>query len=208
MPDGSTLALFAVASVAMLAFPGPSVLYIVSRSIDQGRRAGLVSMLGVEAGALVHVLAAAVGVSAILASSATAFSVVKYAGAAYLVYLGIQRLRRPGGFGLAGAPTAVPGRRLFRDGMIVNVLNPKTAVFFLAFLPQFVDPDRGAGAVQVFVLGAMFVVLAVLSDGLYAVVAGAVGARLRHSERLRRRIDRAGGGLLVGLGVAAAVSRR
>ena len=204
MPELSTLALFAVASVAMLVFPGPSVLYIVTRSVDQGRRAGLVSMLGVEAGALVHVTAAAIGVSAILASSAVAFSVVKYAGAAYLVWLGIQRLRSRG-VALPDAP-AVPLRRVFRDGVIVNVLNPKTAIFFLAFLPQFVDPARGAGAAQVAVLGALFVVLAVLSDGVYALVAGWVGDRLRRSARLRRRLDQAGGGMLVGLGAAAALS--
>ena len=204
MPELSTLALFAVASIAMLAFPGPSVLYIVTRSVDQGRRAGLVSMLGVETGALVHVTAAAIGVSAILASSAVAFSVVKYAGAAYLIYLGIQRLRSRGG-ALPDAP-AVPLRRIFRDGVIVNVLNPKTAIFFLAFLPQFVDPHQGSGALQVAVLGTLFVLLAVLSDGLYALGAGWVGERLRGSARLRRRLDRAGGGMLVGLGAAAALS--
>ena len=204
MPELSTLGLFAVASVAMLAFPGPSVLYIVTRSVDQGRRAGLVSMLGVEAGALVHVTAAAIGVSAILASSAVAFSIVKYAGAAYLIFLGIQRLRSRG-VALPVAP-AVPLRRIFRDGVIVNVLNPKTAIFFLAVLPQFVDPARGAAAVQVAVLGTLFVVLAVLSDGLYALAAGWVGARLRASARLWRRLDQAGGGTLVGLGAAAALA--
>ena len=206
MPELSTIGLFAVASIAMLAFPGPSVLYIVTRSVDQGRRAGLVSMLGVETGGLVHVAAAAIGVSALLASSAVAFSVVKYAGAAYLILLGLQRLRSSG-VALPEAP-AVPLRRIFRDGVIVNVLNPKTAIFFLAFLPQFVDPGRGAAAAQVAVLGTLFLVIAVLSDGLYALAAGVVGDRLRGSPRLRRTLDRAGGGMLVGLGAAAALSRR
>jgi len=205
MPDPSTLLVFAGASVAMLIFPGPSVIYIVTRSVEQGRRAGLVSMLGVEAGGLVHVAAAALGISAIVASSATAFSIVKYAGAAYLVYLGVQRWR--------GGERSEPGREpqahgdLFRQGMVVNILNPKTAIFFLAFLPQFVDPSM-AVAPQVLVLGVEFIAIAVISDGAYALIAGTLGERIRDSALANRWVDRAAGGTLVALGGLAAISKR
>jgi threonine/homoserine/homoserine lactone efflux protein len=204
MPDLATLALFAAASLALLVVPGPAVVYIVTRSVAHGRAAGLVSMLGVEAGGLVHVAAAAAGLSALVASSATAFSVVKYAGAAYLVYLGLSKLlhsREPAqesGLGARG--------RLFWDGLVVNLLNPKTALFFLAFLPQFVDPARGAAWLQIALLGMLFVALAVISDGAYALLAGAAGRWIRAGARSRRRLDRASGGIYVGLGAAAALS--
>jgi threonine/homoserine/homoserine lactone efflux protein len=205
VPEPSTLLIFAGASIAMLVFPGPSVIYIVTRSVDQGRRAGLVSMLGVEAGGLVHVAAAALGISAIVASSATAFSVVKYAGAAYLIYLGVQRWRRGGED--PGRPEPQPRSELFRQGMVVNVLNPKTAIFFLAFLPQFVDPSM-AVAPQVLVLGAEFIALAVISDGAYALVAGTLGKRIKASARASRWVDRAAGGTLIALGGLAAGTKR
>jgi threonine/homoserine/homoserine lactone efflux protein len=205
MPEPSTLVVFAGASIAMLLFPGPSVIYIVTRSVEQGRRAGLVSMLGVEAGGIVHVVAAALGISAIVASSATAFSIVKYAGAAYLIYLGVQRWR--GGEEDPASREAQPRGALFRQGMLVNVLNPKTAIFFLAFLPQFVDPSM-AVAPQVLVLGAEFIAIAVISDGAYAVVAGTLGERIRSSALANRWVDRAAGGSLIALGGLAAVSKR
>ena len=205
MPDPSTLLVFAGASIAMLVFPGPSVIYIVTRSVEQGRRAGLVSMLGVEAGGLVHVAAAALGISAIVASSATAFSIVKYAGAAYLIYLGVQRWRGAGEDPGRGEP--LPRSALFRQGMVVNVLNPKTAIFFLAFLPQFVDPSM-AVAPQVLVLGAEFIAIAVISDGAYAVAAGTLGERVRRSAVANRWVDRAAGGALISLGGLAALSKR
>jgi threonine/homoserine/homoserine lactone efflux protein len=208
VPGPSTLALFALASYALIAVPGPSVLFIVTRSLEHGRGAGLVSMLGVQAGALVHVAAAALGVSALLASSAAAFTAVKLAGAAYLVLLGVQRLRR-GSNHAPAAPPAVPRRRLFRQGMLVNALNPKTAIFFLAFLPQFVDPAGGAPvALQVLVLGLLFVAIAFLSDGAYALAAGTLGNRLRRSPRIRARLERASGVVFVGLGAVAALARR
>ena len=206
MPDPSKLALFVPAALALLVVPGPAVLYIVTQSVSRGRRAGLVSMLGIEAGGLVHVLAAAVGLSALLASSAVAFSIVKYAGAAYLVFLGLRRLLgRDNGTAPGAAETRTHGQ-LFRQGVVVNVLNPKTALFFLAFLPQFVDRSSGSVTLQLLVLGLLFVTLATLSDGLYAVAAGAAGHRLRASSRLVRRERYVSGGVLVGLGVAAAAS--
>ncbi len=197
--------MFAAASAAIIVVPGPSVIYIVTRSVSQGRRAGLVSMLGVQAGALVHVGAAAIGLSALLASSATAFTVVKYAGAAYLVWLGIQRLR--GADEIPWEP-ATPRRhvRLFAQGVVVNVLNPKTAIFFLAFLPQFVAPNAAAPALQVLVLGLVFVVVAFVSDGAYALLAGTAAARLRGSDHLRRRLDRLSGVILIGLGAFTALT--
>ena len=202
MPDATTLALFILACLAFLAIPGPSVFYVVTRSLVQGRRAGLTSMLGVQTGGLVHVVAAAFGVSALIASSAAAFTVVKYAGAAYLVFLGLRKLlgrdRHEEDVERAPASSA----RLFAHGVVVNVLNPKTALFFLALLPQFVDPNAGPIARQMLLLGTILVGLGVLSDGTYALLAAGAGKRLRN----RRRLDRWSGGVFVALGVAAAVA--
>ena len=205
MPDLSTLALFAAASFALIVVPGPSVVYIVSRSIAQGRRAGLVSMLGVQAGALVHVTAAALGISALLASSAEAFTVVKFAGAAYLVWLGIGKLLNPAD---GTEDEAAPRSRahLFRQGFIVNVLNPKTAIFFLAFLPQFVNPDAGAIPLQITVIGLTFGAIAFVSDGSYALLAGTAAERIRRSSSARRRLDRMSGAIMIGLGAVAALT--
>jgi threonine/homoserine/homoserine lactone efflux protein len=206
MPTWSTLLLFAAASLALLLVPGPSVLYIVTRSVSQGRSAGLVSMLGVHVGSVVHVTAAALGLSALLASSATAFAIVKYLGAAYLIWLGVQKLRNRKAPVEEVTPVRVARRRLFGQGVVVNVLNPKTAIFFLAFLPQFVHPDRGPVAVQVLVLGACFIVLGLISDGSYALLAGMLAGRLRRSLRGRRRLDRASGVVFLGLGATAALA--
>jgi threonine/homoserine/homoserine lactone efflux protein len=207
VPEPSTFLLFAAAAVVFLAIPGPSVFYIVTRSLVQGRNAGVVSMLGVQTGGLVHVVAAAVGVSALIASSAEAFTVVKYAGAAYLVVLGVRKLlaRDEEEVELDSTePSSL--RRLFLHGVIVNVLNPKTALFFLAFLPQFVDPSAGPVAPQMLVLGTMLVALGVLSDGTYALVAAGAGRKLRSAAATRRLLDRASGGVFVGLGVVAALA--
>jgi threonine/homoserine/homoserine lactone efflux protein len=206
VPDLSTLGLFAGAALALLVIPGPAVLYIVAQSIEQGRGAGLVSMLGIQVGGLVHVAAAALGLSALLVQSAVAFSVVKYAGAAYLVYLGLRKL-------LAGKPLEVGGERppralagLFRQGIVVNVLNPKTALFFLAFLPQFVDPDAGSVGLQIALLGLLFIGIALLSDGLYALAAGTAAQWLRGRPRFLHAERWVSGSVLLGLGVTTAVS--
>ncbi len=206
MPEASTLLLFAAASATLVAIPGPAVLYILTRSIAQGRSAGIVSAVGIEAGALLHVAAAIAGLSALVASSATAFAVVKYAGAAYLVFLGVQRLRTRGDLALADLPPESRAR-LFRQGVVVNALNPKVAVFFVAFLPQFVDPGLPV-APQVALLGVLFVAVATLIDFAWALAAGSVGARLRRSPRVRRLLDRLSGVTFIGLGAAAALSRR
>ncbi len=204
MPATHTLLVFGAASLAFVMVPGPSVIYIVSRSLAEGRAAGLVSALGIQAGGLLHVTAATVGLSALLASSAAAFTVVKYAGAAYLVYIGVRRLISGEGGEEDAGEAGARRSRLFWQGVVVNGLNPKTALFFLAFLPQFVDPGRGAVAPQVLVLGGCFLVLAMLSDGTYALVAGTLRGRLGRSRR--RRIARISGCSYVGLGVLAAFS--
>jgi threonine/homoserine/homoserine lactone efflux protein len=183
------------------------VLYIVTRSVSQGRRAGLISVLGVHVGSVVHVTAAALGLSALLASSATAFMIVKYLGAAYLVWLGVQKLRRRESGPVEEAPP-VRSSRLFTQGIVVNVLNPKTAIFFLAFLPQFVNPSRGPVAVQIIILGACFILLGIMSDGGYALLAGTLAGRIRRTRKARRRLDRASGVVYLGLGAGAALASR
>lgn len=204
MPDGSTLLLFAGASLALLALPGPAVIYVVTRSLDQGRTAGIVSMLGVETGTFAYALAAAAGLTGLIAASVTAFTVVKYVGAAYLVYLGVRKLlERPE----EQQELLVAGRsRLFLKGALVQLLNPKIAIFFVAFLPQFVHSSRGPVAVQILVLGTIFTLLAILSDGAYVLLAGAVGGWLRTGRRTRSWLARFSGGVYIGLGLTAALS--
>jgi threonine/homoserine/homoserine lactone efflux protein len=208
MPTASTIALFLLAATALAIVPGPAVAYIVTQSIDQGRRAGLVSALGVASGGLVHVAAATVGLSALIASSATAFTVVKLVGAAYLIVVGIRRILVGDSEETDPRALRAPLRRIYRQGVIVNVLNPKTALFFLAFLPQFVDSNRGAVWPQVAVLGVIFVSVAVLSDLTYALVSDAIAGRIRRTgtgAKVRRWLT---GGVFVALGVTAAVARR
>ncbi len=203
-PDSTQLWLFCLAASALLAIPGPAVLYIVVQSAEQGRRVGLASVAGVHLGSLVHVAAATVGLSALVVASATAFSAVKYAGAAYLVLLGIRKLleRDPES---AAPPRSDLLRRAFLRGAVVNVLNPKTALFFLAFLPQFVDTARGGVWSQALVLGLAFIGLGLISDSLYALAAGTVGGLLRR----RRAALRYGSGVVyLGLGAVAAVAKR
>ncbi|MDQ2911205.1 MAG: LysE family translocator [Actinomycetota bacterium] len=206
MPDPSRLALFVGAALLLLVVPGPSVLYIVTQSVSHGRRAGIISVAGITTGTLVHIAAATIGLSALLASSALAFDVVKYLGAAYLIVVGIRRLA-----GLERADGTRPPRsrnlgRLYRQGIVVNVLNPKTALFFLAFLPQFVDSTRGAAWAQILALGLLFAALGFLSDGAWALVAGTLGERLRSSRRFPQVQRYFSGSVFVGLGAMAAFS--
>ena len=205
-PDFANLVVFVAAALVLLLTPGPAVLYIVTRSIDQGRRAGPVSMLGVHAGTLVHIAAAAAGVSALLAASATAFAVVKYLGAGYLIYLGVRKLVHRAPVVSVDVPAPRRLRRAFLDGVVVNVLNPKTALFFLAFLPQFVDVSRGSAGAQTLVLGVIFVLLGIVTDGSYAVTAGTAALWLRSHPTFLRREPWISGSMYIGLGVAAALS--
>jgi threonine/homoserine/homoserine lactone efflux protein len=206
MPDSTTFALFLVAALVLLLTPGPAVLYIVTRSVDQGRVAGMVSTLGVGAGSLVQVIAAALGVSAVLLSSALAFSAIKYIGAAYLIYLGVRRLSA----GSERQELVVDKRAsltsVFWQGVLVNLLNPKTALFFFAFLPQFVDASRGTVPAQMLFLGAVFVSMGICSDGLYALLAGTIGNWLKKRSGLMRAQRYLVGSLLIALGVTAALA--
>jgi len=209
MLDASTALLFCGAALLLLIVPGPAVLYIVARSASQGRRAGLVSVAGIHVGTLVHIAAAAAGLSALIVTSAAAFSVVKFAGAAYLVVLGINTLRQRRSAALsASEPAHRTSRRIFVDGVVLNILNPKTAVFFLAFVPQFVDVDRGATTAQVIMLGSLFVALGLATDGAYAIAGGWIGDRLRRSPRASRRSDTTAGAIYVGLGITTALAGR
>jgi threonine/homoserine/homoserine lactone efflux protein len=206
MPSLTSFALFCLASAALAVVPGPAVTYIVMHSVDKGRRAGLASAAGIASGGLVHVAAATVGLSALIASSTTAFTVVKLVGAAYLIVVGIRRIVGRDDSEQVQAPPA-PMSRIYRQGVIVNVFNPKTALFFLAFLPQFVD--RGASVPpQVAVLGLTFAAIAFASDCLYALLADLLAGRVRRSGRgvwARRYVS---GGIFVALGVTAAAAHR
>ena len=205
--EPETLAVFALAALAILAVPGPAVVDIVTRSIDQGRGAGLTSVLGIHVGTLVHLTAATVGLSAILVSSAMAFTVVKVLGALYLIVIGIRTL-----FGRADPADTDPQRpprrrrRDFAEGIVVNVLNPKTALFFLAFLPQFVDPARGQASLQILVLGLTFVLLGLVTDSIWALAAGSAGATLRKSRRWAQVQRYVSGSVFVALGLVTAVT--
>jgi len=202
----SSVLLFITGAAILLVIPGPAIFYIVSRSIAYGRSAGLVSVMGVVGGTLIHVAAATVGLSAILASSALAFQCVKYLGAAYLIYLGIRTLRS----GDSPLLEAVNGNKNLRDifgqGVLVNLLNPKTVLFFLAFLPQFVEPARGHATLQILQLGLLFALMSWIADSGWAILASIIGTRLRGSVRLHRAQRNISGGVLIAMGLASALS--
>ena len=204
MPDAHTLWIFAIASAGLALLPGPAMLYIVTRGVVHGRRGGIYSMLGVEAGDFVQVLAATAGLAAIVASSAAAFTVVKYAGAAYLVYLGIRALREGRRAELEIDRKGPSDGRLFWEGFLVGALNPKLALFLLAFLPQFVDPAAGPVWLQTLVLGCVLQLIIMVGDTCFALAAGAAGVRVRRFIA-NRRLSVASGFLYLGLGAYAAL---
>ena len=204
-PDSGTVWVFCLTAVALLVIPGPAVLYVVVQGAEQGRRVGLASVLGIHLGTLVHVAAATVGLSALIVASSLAFNAVKFAGAVYLIFIGVRKLLGRDEPRLEPGRQKVSYRRAFMRGAVVNVLNPKTALFFLALLPQFIDTDRGGVWSQALLLGLVFVALGLVTDSLYALAAGTVGGFLRR----RRRAMRYGSGLVfVGLGAAAALAKR
>jgi threonine/homoserine/homoserine lactone efflux protein len=205
VPEPGTLLLFALASTTLIAIPGPNALYIAARSLSHGRAAGVASALGVEAGTLVHVAAAAAGLSALIASSDLAFNAIRYLGVAYLLFLGIRALR---GAGDGEVPQAGRSslRRAFAEGLLVNVLNPKVALFFLAFLPQFTDPGQGSLAVQTLSLGALFFGIALAMDLIYALAASAIRTRVPWGSDAARRRERITGAIYITLGGIAAVA--
>jgi threonine/homoserine/homoserine lactone efflux protein len=206
MFDSANLALFLAAALVVAVTPGPGIFYVAARTLAGGRDEGLASSVGTGLGGLVHVVAGAVGVSAIVMASAEAFTVLKFAGALYLVWLGIKtireaRLAAPARVGVTGA------RRAFREGIVVEALNPKTAAFFLAFIPQFVDP-AGDVALQFAVLGLVSVVLNTAADVVVAFMAARARTALVERPRVIRRIREGSGALICGLGVTLAFARR
>jgi threonine/homoserine/homoserine lactone efflux protein len=206
MPDTHALALFALASLVLVIVPGPAVVYILTRSVSQGRTAGLVSAVGVNTGSLVHVLAAVAGLSVILARSTVAFNAIKWAGVVYLAWIGVRTLMADDTE--FAQPTAAPAslRRVFAQGVLVNILNPKVAVFFLAFLPQFIDPSASNAGFQSLVLGLVMILIGLISDSVYALVGGSIGDLFRAKPRFARRTRIGAGVTYLGLaGVAAVV---
>jgi threonine/homoserine/homoserine lactone efflux protein len=206
-PSASAFGLFCIASVALAVVPGPAVTYVVTQSVDKGRRAGLAAACGVASGGLVHVAAATVGLSALIASSAVAFTTVKLVGAVYLIVVGVKRLLTRDDDVVPAPAATAPLAQLYRQGVVVNVLNPKTALFFLAFLPQFVT-RQGAVAPQVAILGLTFATIAFASDATYALLSDLVAARFRQSRAGMQLRRFATGGIFVALGVTAAAARR
>ncbi len=204
MIDTSRLIFFMSAAFALLITPGPAVLFIIARSVDQGRLAGIASVLGIEVGSLVHVAAAAFGLSAVLMSSALAFELVKYLGAAYLIYLGLHKLLVNEEVDPERSAPRLPRSRLFYQGFIVNLFNPKTALFFFAFLPQFVDRSQGSVTIQILTLGMIFMGMAVCSDSMYALLAGTLGNWLRGNRKFLRGVRYFSGSMYIALGLAAA----
>ncbi len=204
LPPLPLLLAFCGASVLLAVTPGPAVFYIVTRTLAQGRRAGLASMAGVALGNLGNALGAAVGLAALFAISSLAFTVVKYAGAAYLVYLGLKALKRPADVGVQPLGST-DWRRIFRDGFLVALLNPKTAIFFAAFLPQFMSPNASAIG-QSMMLGATFVAIAAVTDTTYAMAAGAVAPRLRRTRGSGAAGRYVTASAFIGLGVFTAVA--
>ena len=207
MPDLSSIVTFAIASVALLLIPGPAVIYVLNRSVSDGREVGLAAVAGLELGNFVHVVAATAGLSAVLAPSATAFNAVKWLGAAYLVFVGLRTLAtKPRA--VSGDSASVSRRRSFSQGVIVNTLNPKVALFFLSYLPQFIDPDNGAAWSQALVLGSIFVAIGCLTDGMYALTASALRTVLLRGRTLPFVQRYVAGTVFVALGVAAATTKR
>jgi len=208
MPDAHSLLLFAGAGLLLNVTPGPDVLYILGRSLSQGRSAGVLSALGIGAGCLVHVVAAALGLSALMLTLPGAYDAVRLAGAAYLVWLGVKALRSSAGALQVQALTPVSPRRIFWQGALTNVLNPKVALFFLAFLPQFADPGRGPLAPQLLLLGAIFTVNGTLVCIAFALAASRLGAWLKTRYGVTRLLDRATGLLFIALGLRLALLDR
>jgi threonine/homoserine/homoserine lactone efflux protein len=205
MPSLSTYAVFLATGMALLLVPGPAVLYVVTRSIEMGRAGGLASVAGITTGTIAYVALAAAGLSSLLLASTAAFDAVRYVGAAYLFLLGVRRLLGRGLDRLEAEAPPRTRRRAYAQGIVVNLTNPKTIVFVFAFLPQFVDPHARHAWLQVLVLGLSFTLLGFLSDSMYALLAGTVAERLRGSTGIARVQRWFGGGVLVGLGILAAV---
>ncbi len=205
MPDIGSIITFGVASIALLLIPGPAVIYILNRSVSDGREVGLAAVAGLELGNMVHVVAASAGLSAVLATSATAFNTMKWLGAGYLVFVGVRTLlMRPPT--MSGDSTSVTLKRSFTQGVVVNTLNPKVALFFVSYLPQFIDADKGAAWSQALVLGTVFVLIGCCTDGMYALTASALRNKLLTGRTLPIVQRYVAGTVFVALGVMAATT--
>lgn len=218
MPPLENVTAFAVAAAVLIAVPGPSVLFVIGRSLAFGRVGGILSVLGNATGVLTQIVLVALGVGTVIAQSALLFAMVKYLGAAYLIYLGIQAIRHRGDAARAveedskddSAPRlrrAPHGSgRMFTEGYIVGISNPKSIVFFVAVLPQFVDYSAGAVPLQLLVLGAVFAVIALVFDTSWAIAAAAARSWFAHNPRRMARLSVAGGAMMIGLGTVVAVT--
>lgn len=206
MFDFSKLYFFIGATLALLLVPGPAVLYITARSASQGRMAGLVSVLAIETANFLQAVAAALGLSAILLSSALAFDIVKYVGAAYLIYLGIRKLLTREYLAEEEQVRRESLSRIYWQGFLVNILNPKTALFFFAFLPQFVNPEKGNVTTQSLILGAIFVGLAIITDSMYALLASSLAGRLKGNRNFQKGQRYFAGLVYIGLGITTALT--
>jgi threonine/homoserine/homoserine lactone efflux protein len=205
VPDLGSIITFGVASIALLLIPGPAVIYILNRSVSDGREVGLAAVAGLELGNMVHVVAASAGLSAVLATSATAFNTVKWLGAGYLVFVGVRTLlMRPAT--MSGDSTSVTLKRSFTQGVVVNTLNPKVALFFVSYLPQFIDADKGAAWSQALVLGTVFVLIGCCTDGMYALTASALRNKLLTGRTLPIVQRYVAGSVFIALGVMAATT--
>ena len=208
LPDFPVLAVFLLAMIALNLTPGPAMMYVVARSVGQGRAAGVVSALGVGAGTVAHTFLAALGLSAVLLSSAAAFQWVKFAGSAYLIYLGLRLLRSRPETNAPPQATRESARRLFLQGFLTNLLNPKVALFFLAFLPQFVDPARGSVAVQMILLGLIYNCSATLAKLGVAFVSGSLATWFQGAPGFARWQRRFTGGTFILLGAGMVLADR
>ncbi len=206
MIELSQLYLFVIAALVLLLIPGPAVLYITARSASQGRMAGLVSVLAIETANFTQAVAAALGLSAILLSSALAFDIVKYLGAAYLIYLGIRKLLSPVEEVENESVQRESLSRIYWQGFVVNILNPKTALFFFAFLPQFVNPAKGHVTMQTLLLGAIFVGMGIITDSTYALLASSLAGRLKSSKNFQKGRQYFSGLVYIGLGITTALA--
>lgn len=207
MLDGHTVLAFIPIAIALIVSPGPDSIYTVTRSISDGRTSGITAALGSSSGSLVHTTAAVLGLSALLRTSAVAFTVVKFLGAAYLVYLGIQTFRDSEAFEVTPESTNYTPRESYRNALLINVLNPKVAIFFLAFLPQFVHPE-GAVSVQLFLLGGLFASLGFVYQALLAVFSAEARRVIMERDIVKTVLRMASGSVLIGFGIKLALERR
>lgn len=205
MFDTTQIIMFLSASIVLAVTPGPDILYVLTRGITQGRKAALFAALGFNIGVIAHTLFAVIGLSAILRTSALAYQCVKYAGAAYLIYIGIQTFRSRRQTSVEGAADIASPRAIFKQTIIANILNPKVALFFLAFLPQFVDARNGSPEIQMIVLGALFMLAGFSVFSMVALFSGFIGDKLRQNPRFESRMKAVAGSVLVGLGLSLAL---